>query len=101
MREGVLVLGPEGRIALANAALRGMIVMGPDAVGKTAMEAIRNAALEDALNEASSLSGRAENDAVVREVTLGGVLARRLMVRVSRLASPRGERGLRSPCSTT
>jgi two-component system phosphate regulon sensor histidine kinase PhoR len=94
MREGVLVLGPEGRIALANAALRGMIVMGPDAVGKTAMEAIRNAALEDALNEASSLSGRAENDAVVREVTLGGVLARRLMVRVSRLASPRGERGL-------
>ncbi len=45
MGEGVLLVGRDERIVLANQALRGMALIGDDAVGRLVLEAIRNAAL--------------------------------------------------------
>lgn len=88
MNEGVLVLDADNRIVLANRALRGMTLVGEDSLGKSVIEAIRNAALQEALDAALESS-----EAAVREIELGGILPRRLLVRVSRLSSDSAERG--------
>ena len=85
MREGVLVLGREGQIVLANPAMRSMARLGSDVLGKQVIEAIRNAALQDALHRAAKARKGA---AIVQEIELGGLLPKRLLVRVSQLASP-------------
>ncbi|MBK9264262.1 MAG: HAMP domain-containing protein [Polyangiaceae bacterium] len=93
MNEGVLVTDGDARIVLANRALRAMTLVGEGTIGKSVIEVIRNPALHEALDAASK-----SNDAVVREVELSGILPRRLLVRVSKLASrrERPERGLSS-----
>jgi two-component system phosphate regulon sensor histidine kinase PhoR len=85
MTEGVLVIDSAGRIVLANRALRAMALMGDDVVGKTVLEATRNAELKGALDQA-----RTSREAVVRELELGRVLVKRLLVRVSTLSSEEG-----------
>jgi two-component system phosphate regulon sensor histidine kinase PhoR len=87
MGEGVLLVGRDERIVLANQALRGMARIGDDAVGKLVLEAIRNAALKEALDEA-----RAGGEPVAREIELGRVPPRRLLVRASRLPAQDGSR---------
>ena len=88
MGEGVLVV-EDGRIVLANRALTGMTLLRPDAVGKPILEALRNATLQTAIAEAA-----ASEEALVREVDLGGIMPRKLLVRVSRLAGSPGGRGV-------
>ncbi len=85
MGEGVLLVGRDERIVLANQALRGMALIGDDAVGKLVLEAIRNAALKEALDDA-----RAGGEPVAREIELGRVPPRRLLVRASRLPAQDG-----------
>ena len=85
MGEGVLLVGRDERIVLANQALRGMALIGDDAVGGLVIEAIRNAALKEALDEA-----RAGGEPVAREIELGRVPPRRLLVRASRLPAQDG-----------
>lgn len=85
MGEGVLLVGRDERIILANQALRGMALIGDDAMGRLVLEAIRNAALKEALDEA-----RAGGEPVAREIELGRVPPRRLLVRASRLPAQDG-----------
>jgi len=94
MREGVLVLDRDGQIVLANPAIRSMARLGADAIGKQVIEVIRNAALQDALNRAvKSRKGAA----IVEEIEIGGLLPKRLLVRISRLASPTRLGGAEAP----
>ncbi|HVK70725.1 MAG TPA: ATP-binding protein [Polyangium sp.] len=80
MNEGVLVTDGDARIVLANRALRGMTLVGEGTIGKSVIEVIRNASLQEALDRAA-----AGSEAVVREVELSGLLPRKLLVRVSKL----------------
>ncbi|MDI1483904.1 ATP-binding protein [Polyangium sp. y55x31] len=82
MNEGVLVTDGDARIVLANRALRGMTLVGEGTIGKSVIEVIRNASLQEALDRAA-----ASSEAVVREVELSGLLPRKLLVRVSKLPS--------------
>jgi two-component system phosphate regulon sensor histidine kinase PhoR len=88
MNEGVLVVGPDGRIVLTNPALRAMLLIGQDAVGKSVLQVVRNADLNQLLETAAGgiateveleLAGLMPRRALVRAVTLqdapGGVLA--------------------------
>jgi two-component system phosphate regulon sensor histidine kinase PhoR len=85
MGEGVLLVGRDQRILLANQALRGMALIGDDAVGGLVLEAIRNAALKEALDAA-----RDRGEPVASEIELGRVPPRRLLVRASRLPAQDG-----------
>ncbi|XXT23516.1 ATP-binding protein [Sorangium sp. So ce429] len=85
MSEGVLVLDRDGQIVLANRALRAMAPLGDDALGRSVIEAIRNARLTEAIQ----LAGKRDEPVDV-EVELGRTLPRRLLVRVSRRKSPAG-----------
>lgn len=83
MSEGVLVLDRDGRILLANRALRAMASIGEDALGRSVIESIRNARLTEAIQVAGQ-----RDEPVDVEVELGRTLPRRLLVRVSRRKGP-------------
>jgi len=85
MVEGVLLLDADERIVLANRALRAMTLLGESAIGKPVLEALRSAGLKEALDAANQ-----SQEAVVREIDIGGLLPRRVLVRVSRLGSRNG-----------
>jgi two-component system phosphate regulon sensor histidine kinase PhoR len=85
MGEGVLLTDAEDRIVLANRAFRSMALVGDDAIGKLVLEAVRSAALKEALDAASEL-----HEPVVREIELGRLLPRKLLVRVSLLPAEPG-----------
>ena len=74
MAEGVVVTGPDGRIAMSNAALRRMFSPAGLVEGHTPIEALRNAEAAEAFDEAS-----APGQVVLREVRVTwpveGVLA--------------------------
>jgi two-component system phosphate regulon sensor histidine kinase PhoR len=85
MSEGVLVVGSDGRIVLTNAALKAMLLLGGDAVGKSILQAIRNADLNELLLRA------AERGSMEAEMELAGLKPRRVLVRAVRLNdAPRG-----------
>ena len=75
MNEGVLVVGADGRVVLTNPALRAMLLIGPDAVGKSVLQVVRNADLNQ-LVERASKTGVAEG-----ELDLSGLMRRRALVR--------------------
>ncbi|MFH0899421.1 MAG: ATP-binding protein [Pseudomonadota bacterium] len=95
MQEGVLVIKADGCIGLTNPALREMLLLPDDAVGKPPLEVIRNADLQEALKTVQS-----SRDTVSTEIELaavldanrkarirdGGTQPRRLLVRASTLA---------------
>jgi two-component system phosphate regulon sensor histidine kinase PhoR len=85
MVEGVLVIGPDGRIQLANPSMRELFGIRGELLGKRPIEAVRNAVLEDALREATR--GGAP---VVREVTLGTSPARALRLHASAFPTAAG-----------
>ena len=85
MNEGVLVVGADGRIVLSNPALRAMLLVGQDAVGKSVLQVIRNADLNKILEDA------AHGTPSEAEVDLGGLRPRRVLVRAVALQdAPRG-----------
>ncbi|HJR52176.1 MAG TPA: ATP-binding protein [Gemmatimonadota bacterium] len=65
MAEGVIVTGPDGRIAMTNAALRRMFPSGDPVEGRTPIEALRNPEAADAFDGA-----KAPGQVVVREVRM-------------------------------
>jgi two-component system phosphate regulon sensor histidine kinase PhoR len=75
MNEGVLVVGAGGRIVLTNPALRAMLLIGPDAVGQSLREVMRDAELDSLLERA------ARGDAAEGELELAGLVRRRALVR--------------------
>lgn len=86
MQEGVLMLDRQGKVAVINPALREMLLLGPDALGKTPLELIRHAELEELLDEARS----SERRGVSGEIELGGLKPRRLFVRAAPLSGELG-----------
>jgi two-component system, OmpR family, phosphate regulon sensor histidine kinase PhoR len=81
MQEGVVVVDREGRIVLVNSALRAMLLLGGDAVGKLLIEAVRDAQLEALLGDA-----RATGGVTSLEIELPGLKPRRLLVHASPLS---------------
>jgi two-component system phosphate regulon sensor histidine kinase PhoR len=81
MKEGVLLLDGEGRVALANPALREMLLLQNDIVGKLLLEVARNADLKLLLDEA-----REARQPLSSEIELGTLKPRRVLVHVSTLS---------------
>lgn len=86
MQEGMLLLDAGGHIMVVNPALREMLLLGPDAVGKTLLEVIRHAELKQLLDAA-----RDAPQPLTQEIELGGIKPRRLFVRVAELSGARGQ----------
>ena len=84
MHEGVLMLDPNGRIALVNPALREMLLV-QNALGKTPLEAIRHSELKLLLDEVI-----VNNHAASREIEVAGLMPRRLLVRAAPLGADEG-----------
>ena len=82
MAEGVVVTGPDGRIAMSNTALRSMFLPGGPVEGRTPIEALRNPEAADALDETS-----APGQIVVREVRMTWPVERVLALHVTGLAA--------------
>jgi two-component system phosphate regulon sensor histidine kinase PhoR len=87
MHEGVVVVDRDGRIELVNSALRAMLLLGTDAVGKLLIETVRHAQLTEMLEQARV----AANDRVV-ELDLPGLKPRRVLVQVAPLSA--GDEGM-------
>jgi two-component system, OmpR family, phosphate regulon sensor histidine kinase PhoR len=64
MTEGVLVARPDGRIRLTNHALRQQFGVNEEAVGRTVLDAFRNVALKELVEEAIE-----DGDVAARELT--------------------------------
>jgi two-component system phosphate regulon sensor histidine kinase PhoR len=86
MVEGVLVIGPDGRIALANPRLRALFGLRHEVEGRFPIEVIRNAEVQDLLRQAL-----ASREPVRREVEFGGTEPRAFSVHAVALAG--GARG--------
>jgi two-component system phosphate regulon sensor histidine kinase PhoR len=87
MTEGVLLLDARGTVALMNPALREMLLLQADVVGRPLLDVVRNAELKELIDKATS--GR---DALTAEIELGGLKPRRVLVRAGAFGEPR--RGL-------
>jgi len=89
MGEGVIVFDRDGHIVLANHAARRLAVSSEDVIGKSAIEALRNAAVASAVERALRTG-----ESGLREVELGGSVPRRLIVRTSERADDEGGGGV-------
>jgi two-component system phosphate regulon sensor histidine kinase PhoR len=85
MQEGVVVVDRAGRIVLVNPALRSMLLVGAEAVGKLLIETVRHAQIDDLVEDARAVEG-----AVPVEIELPGLKPRRLLVHASPLAGDDG-----------
>jgi two-component system phosphate regulon sensor histidine kinase PhoR len=84
MSEGVAVLDQEGRVVLVNPALRAMLLLGTDAVGKLLIETVRHAELHDLLIDAQDAPDEMAHLPV--EIDLPGLKPRRVLVHVAPLS---------------
>jgi two-component system phosphate regulon sensor histidine kinase PhoR len=85
MQEGVVVVDQTGHIVLVNPALRAMLLLGADAVGKMLIETVRHAQLQDLF-----AGTRDSSVAAPIEIELPGLKPRRLLVHASRLSGDEG-----------
>lgn len=86
MREGVLLVDEDGRVALINPALREMLLVADDVVGKLPIELVRDSALHELLEQAR----RGRGSSVEGEILVGGIKPRRILVRAERLPTAPG-----------
>jgi two-component system, OmpR family, phosphate regulon sensor histidine kinase PhoR len=84
MQEGVLLLDAKQRIVVLNPALREMLLLPADAIGKSLLEVVRNAELRDLFAQAAN-----EDEPTTREVEIGSIRPRRLLARVARMPGER------------
>jgi two-component system, OmpR family, phosphate regulon sensor histidine kinase PhoR len=84
MQEGVLLLDAKRRIVVLNPALREMLLLPADAVGKPLLEVVRNAELRDLFAAAA-----ADDEPTTQEVEIGSIKPRRLLARVARMPEAR------------
>jgi two-component system phosphate regulon sensor histidine kinase PhoR len=80
MQEGVILLDAKRRIVVLNPALREMLLLPADAIGKPLLEVVRNAELRDLFAAAA-----AEDEPTTQEVEIGNIKPRRLLARVARM----------------
>lgn len=78
MREGVLLLDTQGRLALVNPAFREMFLVHDDVVGRPLLEVVRHAELKVLLDQAVQ-----SPTAVSGEIEVSGLKPRRLLVHAS------------------
>ncbi len=83
MEEGVLVLDAGGRIVRVNTALRAMLLLGGDTLGRPLLDVVRNADLKE-------LVDAARTEAFTGEVEFSGLKPRRLLVRAAMLPGDEG-----------
>ncbi len=86
MQEGVLVVDRNAHVIHANPALRGMLLLGADCIGKPLLDVIRNADLLEILRRGQSQAAVASG-----EIELAGIKPRRLMAHVSPLENEHGD----------
>jgi two-component system, OmpR family, phosphate regulon sensor histidine kinase PhoR len=92
MREGVLLVDERQHVLLINPALREMLLLKDDSVGKSVLEVIRHGELKKLLDNA-----RKSGEETSQEIEISGLKPRHLMVR----AAPIGDAGGVLPwCST-
>jgi len=82
MREGVILLDAEQRIKMLNPAMREMLLLAEDAVGKPILEAIRHSELKKLLDRVFE-----EGEPATKEIEISGLKPRRLLVRAAPLGS--------------
>jgi len=87
MHDGVAVVDAHGRVVLVNAALRSMLLLGTEAVGKLLIETVRHAQLTTMLERA-----RTEHDDRPVEIEVPGLKPRRILVQVAALSG--GDEGM-------
>jgi two-component system phosphate regulon sensor histidine kinase PhoR len=80
MQEGVILLDAKRRIVILNPALREMLLLPADAIGKPLLEVVRNAELRDLFDAAA-----ADDEPTTQEVEIGNIKPRRLLARVARM----------------
>ncbi len=80
MQEGVLVLDVNGSVTLTNPALREMLLLGHEAIGRTVLEVVRHAELKELLDRAVTAQ-----EAVSAVIEVDGLKPRVLLVRAARL----------------
>jgi two-component system phosphate regulon sensor histidine kinase PhoR len=80
MQEGVILLDAKRRIVVLNPALREMLLLPADAIGKPLLEVVRNAELRDLFDHAAG-----EDEPTTQEVEIGNIKPRRLLARVARM----------------
>lgn len=80
MQEGVLLLDANRRIVVLNPALREMLLLPNDVVGKPLLDVVRHAELKDLFDTAA-----ADDEPTVQEVEIGNIKPRRLLCRVARM----------------
>jgi two-component system phosphate regulon sensor histidine kinase PhoR len=85
MREGVILLGPDGRVAMVNPALREMWLLGADVIGRIPLEITRQAEIHG-LFERTRRSETAQS----AEIELGGLRPRRLLAHAAPLTGGSG-----------
>lgn len=85
MSEGVILLDEEERITLVNPALREMLLLRDDCVGKSVLEVIRHADLKRLLDEA-----RSSGQGTTQEIEITGLKPRRLLVHVAPVGTAGG-----------
>jgi len=81
MREGVLVVDPDGKVAIINPAMREMLLVSGDVIGKMTLEVIRDTALVDLLDAAR----RHPEQPAQGEIEVLGLKPRRFLVRAELL----------------
>ncbi len=86
MQEGVLVVDQYDRTIHMNPAIRTMLLLGEDAIGRSLIEIIRNADLIEMLGRA-----RSGTDGSAVELDLGGFKPRRLLAHASPLPDRPGD----------
>jgi two-component system phosphate regulon sensor histidine kinase PhoR len=86
MQEGVLVVDLDDRIEHMNPAVRNMLLLGEDAIGRPLIEIIRKADLVEMLDRA-----RRGADLTAVELELGGVKPRRILAHASPLPDRPGD----------
>ncbi|HEY6079494.1 MAG TPA: ATP-binding protein [Polyangiaceae bacterium] len=77
MQEGVLLLDAKRRIVVLNPALREMLLLPADAVGKPLLDVVRHAELRDLFHAATA------DEPTTQEVDIGVIKPRRLLARVA------------------
>ncbi len=80
MQEGVILLDAKRRIVVLNPALREMLLLPADAIGKPLLEVVRNAELRDLFDVAAG-----DDEPTTQEVEIGNIKPRRLLARVARM----------------
>ena len=80
MQEGVILLDAKRRIVVLNPALREMLLLPADAIGKPLLEVVRNAELRDLFDHAAN-----DDEPTTQEVEIGSIKPRRLLARVARM----------------